>query len=181
MLCGSKRRPSIEGKNPVYEDTYSAKRVKITVKDSQDSFETDSYRTKVSSPIPSRTDLVEKIPAPRINRALIVAAKKRYDIVDEAFPLYGEDEIVISTKAVGLNPIDWKSVDYNFCLPSFPWITGREMAGIVEEVGTNVSEFKVGDRVWTSKSPLLPSTSPILTNIQAHTTATVAPAASNTT
>lgn len=110
-----------------------------------------------------------------------MAAKKTYDIVDEAFPIYGADEIVISTKAVGLNPIDWKSVDYNFCLPSFPWITGREMAGIVEEVGTNVSEFKVGDRVWTSKSPLFPTTTPILTTIQAHTTATAAPAASNTT
>ncbi|KAK5681100.1 hypothetical protein LTS10_006861 [Elasticomyces elasticus] len=49
-----------------------------------------------------------------------------------------------------LNPIDYKSVDYNFCMPSFPWIGGREVAGIAEEVGSNVRAFKVGDRVWAS-------------------------------
>lgn len=58
---------------------------------------------------------------------------------------------MIRNYAVGLNPIDWKSVDYNFCLPAFPWVTGREMAGVVERVGSEVKGCKVGDRVWTSK------------------------------
>lgn len=70
--------------------------------------------------------------------------------------LVHEKEVVIRNYAVGLNPIDWKSVDYNFCLPAFPWVTGREMAGIVEEVGSEVTSCKVGDRVWTSElSPLM--------------------------
>jgi NADPH:quinone reductase-like Zn-dependent oxidoreductase len=30
-------------------------------------------------------------------------------------------------------------------------VTGREMSGVVEQVGDNVTEFKKGDRVWTSK------------------------------
>jgi NADPH:quinone reductase-like Zn-dependent oxidoreductase len=82
-----------------------------------------------------------------------VSAKYKYALVEEhPFPsLETDDEIIISTRAVGLNPIDWKSVDYNFCLPAFPWVTGREMAGIVEAVGANVHDFKVGDRVWTSE------------------------------
>jgi NADPH:quinone reductase-like Zn-dependent oxidoreductase len=82
-----------------------------------------------------------------------VCGKHTYALVDDhPFPsLESDDEIVISTRAVGLNPIDWKSVDYNFCLPAFPWVTGREMAGIVEAVGSNVRDFKVGDRVWTSE------------------------------
>jgi hypothetical protein len=25
-----------------------------------------------------------------------------------------------------LNPIDWKSVDWNFCLPAFPWVCYEE-------------------------------------------------------
>lgn len=61
--------------------------------------------------------------------------------------------MLIRTCAVGLNPIDWKSVDWNFCLPEYPWVTGREMSGIVEQVGKNVRGLTVGTRVWTSKYP----------------------------
>jgi len=46
-------------------------------------------------------------------------------------------------------------VDYNFCMPSFPWINGRELAGVVEKVGADVTGFKVGDRVWASMSSLI--------------------------
>lgn len=86
------------------------------------------------------------------NRALTVSAEHTYALIEEhPFPsLETDDEIIISTRAVGLNPIDWKSVDYNSCLPAFPWVTGREMAGIVEEIGSSVKDFNVGDRVWTS-------------------------------
>ncbi|KAH8883614.1 GroES-like protein [Thozetella sp. PMI_491] len=57
---------------------------------------------------------------------------------------------MIRSRYVGLNPIDWKSVDYNFCLPAFPWVTGREMSGIVEKVGKDVTGIAPGDKVWTS-------------------------------
>ena len=33
-----------------------------------------------------------------------------------------DDEVMIRNHATGLNPIDWKSVDFNFCLPEFPWV-----------------------------------------------------------
>lgn len=90
---------------------------------------------------------------PNPNCALVVADKGRYEI-HESYPfpaLNHEREVIIRTHAVGLNPIDWKSVDYGFCLPEFPWITGREMAGVVEHVGSEVTDFHVGQRVWTSK------------------------------
>jgi NADPH:quinone reductase-like Zn-dependent oxidoreductase len=106
---------------------------------------------------------------PTLQRALVVARKGEYEIRDDyGVPeLENEDEIMIRSCAVGLNPIDWKSVSYNFCLPQFPWvclqpsltqtckliifqITGREMSGIVEKVGNNVTTFLPGDRVWTS-------------------------------
>lgn len=39
------------------------------------------------------------------------------------------------------------SSDYNFGLPSFPWINGRDFAGIVVKVGKGVSRVKLGDAV----------------------------------
>ncbi|KAK5027914.1 hypothetical protein LTS07_006790 [Exophiala sideris] len=85
-------------------------------------------------------------------KALVVVRKGEYELIDtHAFPtLMNEEEVVIRNLATGLNPIDWKSVDYNFCLPAFPWVTGREMAGVVEKVGSQVTTCKAGDRVWTS-------------------------------
>ncbi|KAH8646781.1 chaperonin 10-like protein [Xylariales sp. PMI_506] len=87
----------------------------------------------------------------RVHKALVVARKGEYEIRhDFPMPEVGDDEIMIRGQYVGLNPIDWKSVDYNFCLPQFPWVTGREMSGIVAQVGKGVTDFKEGDRVWTS-------------------------------
>lgn len=88
---------------------------------------------------------------PQVQKALVVAEKGKYEIRhDFPMPKLGEDEIMIRSHFVGLNPIDWKSVDFNFCLPQFPWVTGREMSGVVAQVGKNVSGFQQGERVWTS-------------------------------
>ncbi|TVY44836.1 Dehydrogenase [Lachnellula subtilissima] len=86
------------------------------------------------------------------HRALVIASKRQYALLElHPSPKFENDtEVMVRNHAVGLNPIDWKSVDYNFCLPAFPWVTGREMAGVVEKVGSRVTEFKKGDRVWTS-------------------------------
>ena len=91
---------------------------------------------------------------PQTQRALAVVAKGQYDLLDsQPIPEFeNENEVLIRNYAVGLNPIDWKTVDYNFCLPAFPWVTGREMAGVVEKVAPGVQGFKKGDQVWTSES-----------------------------
>ena len=88
-----------------------------------------------------------------VQRALIVTPERTYKLVDD-FPVpqdLAPGEIMIRNYATGLNHIDWKSVEYNFCLPELPWVTGREMAGLVEAVGSAVTNFQKGDRVWTSE------------------------------
>lgn len=138
---------AIEGKNPKHPHSPA---------DSEDSFDSDAEFTKEKGlvRIPEPVLSIEK----KKNRALIVASKGTYDLVHEEFPeMAHEKEVVIRNMATGLNPIDFKSVDYNFCLPEFPWITGREMAGVVEEMGEGVEGLRVGDRVWTSEfSPAPP-------------------------
>jgi Zn-dependent alcohol dehydrogenase len=85
--------------------------------------------------------------------ALLVTEGGKYELTD-SFPvpdILANGEVMIQTYAVGLNPIDWKSVEYNFCLPEHPWITGREMAGVISRVAPDVKNVRPGDRVWTSE------------------------------
>jgi NADPH:quinone reductase-like Zn-dependent oxidoreductase len=59
--------------------------------------------------------------------------RQRYILVDD-WPLprlEKSNEVLIRIKAIGLNPIDWKSVDYGFAIPSFPAVNGRDLAGEV--------------------------------------------------
>jgi len=116
---------------------------------SDESFDSEPETIADDKKVPVVTDFKQI----RKNRALVVASKGTYGFTEEAFPEFSETEVVISNHSTGLNPIDYKSVDYNFCLPEFPWITGREMAGVVEAIGSKVTDVKVGDKVWTSTSP----------------------------
>lgn len=85
--------------------------------------------------------------------ALIVTPERQLRLVSD-FPVpetLDVQEVMIRNYVTGLNHIDWKSIDYNMCLPELPWVLGREMAGVVERVGSEVTRLKRGDRVWTSK------------------------------
>jgi len=84
------------------------------------------------------------------HRALVVNRDYQYELSESSRPRLGPHEVLLRTKAIGLNPIDWKTVEYRFCMPSLPWINGRECAGVVEAVGIEVESLRVGQRVWTS-------------------------------
>ncbi len=75
----------------------------------------------------------------------------RWEDVEVAAP--GPNELRLKATAVGLNFIDTyhRTGMYKVALPS---VIGREGAGIVEAVGSAVTEFKVGDRVAYASSPI---------------------------
>lgn len=60
------------------------------------------------------------------------------------------DQVLVKAVSIGVNPIDWKTRSglrqerYPF---KFPIVLGQEMAGIVSQVGSQVSGFKPGDAV----------------------------------
>lgn len=58
--------------------------------------------------------------------------------------LPGDNWLLVKTKAVALNPTDWKNID-RATAPGA--IAGCDYAGVVEEVGKGATDIKVGDRV----------------------------------
>ncbi|WP_090628981.1 zinc-dependent alcohol dehydrogenase family protein [Nitrosomonas marina] len=64
----------------------------------------------------------------------------------------GENQVLVSIKAVGINPVDCKIRAAPDRFPvSYPVIPGCDGAGIVEAVGNNVKAFKPGDSIYFSQ------------------------------
>ena len=70
---------------------------------------------------------------------------------DFADPKPGPGEVLVRVQAVSLNPVDWKmrsgAAKERFPV-EFPAILGRDVAGIVRELGEGVEGFKEGDPVF---------------------------------
>ena len=75
-----------------------------------------------------------------------------YEDVDVGDP--GPEEIRIKHEFCGLNYIDVYHRTGLYPLPPLPTAIGLEAAGIVSAVGSDVTEFKVGDRVAYAAPPL---------------------------
>jgi zinc-binding alcohol dehydrogenase family protein len=57
-------------------------------------------------------------------------------------------DILVRVKAISVNPVDFKIRQGIFPKGDQPKILGWDAAGIVEDIGTAVSEFKIGDEVY---------------------------------
>lgn len=71
--------------------------------------------------------------------------------IDLPRPVAGEGQLLVKVRAAGVNPADWKerANARNVATElSAPAPMGREVAGVVEEVGPNVSGFAIGDEVF---------------------------------
>jgi NADPH:quinone reductase-like Zn-dependent oxidoreductase len=76
-------------------------------------------------------------------------SKLKYE--DFPDPKPGPGEVLVAVRAASLNPIDWKmrsgAAKDHFPI-TFPAILGRDVAGVVRELGEGVKGFAVGDRVF---------------------------------
>ncbi len=77
-------------------------------------------------------------------------------IGDLPLPNPGNNEIRVKVAVASINPIDTyvRSGAAPMPLPK-PAITGTDFAGVVDVVGSGVTRFKSGDRVWGSNQGLL--------------------------
>ncbi|ARD28886.1 NADPH:quinone oxidoreductase [Acinetobacter lactucae] len=72
-------------------------------------------------------------------------------INEQPKPLLTEDAVLVKVHAASINPLDLRILEGEFkaILPvSFSFILGNDFAGTVVEVGSNVTQFKVGDEVY---------------------------------
>jgi NADPH:quinone reductase-like Zn-dependent oxidoreductase len=69
------------------------------------------------------------------------------EVVELSDPQPAEDQIRVSVRAVGVNPIDWK-MRSGAMGGELPMTTGREVAGVVDEIGASVGDVAPGDAVF---------------------------------
>ncbi len=69
------------------------------------------------------------------------------ELVELPDPHPGPGQIRVAVRAAGVNPIDWK-MRSGIRGGDLPQTTGREVAGVVDELGTGVSDVAVGDEVF---------------------------------
>jgi NADPH:quinone reductase-like Zn-dependent oxidoreductase len=91
-------------------------------------------------------------------------------------PTPKENQVVVKLHATSINPIDWKLREgyLKTMLPfEFPIILGWDAAGEIEEIGANVNNFKVGDRVFARPDTTNRGTYAEYTAIDAHLLANI--------
>jgi len=78
------------------------------------------------------------------------------EVSDIPVPEIGADDVLVKIRYAGVNPLDNMIIreEVKLITPyKVPLVMGNEFSGVVEKVGSNVSEFKEGDRVY-ARMPL---------------------------
>lgn len=60
-------------------------------------------------------------------------------------------QVLVRVHAASINPIDWKTLNGNLSFIarfSFPHTPGKDVAGVVVDVGSGVKRFQIGDKVY---------------------------------
>ena len=73
------------------------------------------------------------------------------DLVDVAKPRLAANQVLLKVLTAGVNPLDNMITrgEVKMIVPyKTPLIAGNEVVGLVEEAGSDVSQFKIGDRVF---------------------------------
>ncbi|KAL1940198.1 hypothetical protein VTO73DRAFT_9149 [Trametes versicolor] len=93
--------------------------------------------------------------APTTQKALLLPKKQGQWIVGErSVPIPGPKDVLIKITAAALNPVDWKIQALGFVIENYPWVGGQDGAGIIEEIGSEVTNVAKGDIVFFQGWPL---------------------------
>lgn len=81
-------------------------------------------------------------------KALILPKKRGNLKVDSrSIPSPGTGQLLVRIHSAALNPVDYKIHDTGIFVTHYPVILGVDIAGIVEELGEDVENFRKGDKI----------------------------------
>ena len=87
---------------------------------------------------------------PQVQKALIVPTKQDpWELrTDWPVPKPGPGQVLVKVASIALNPVDWavQALGLDF-ITEYPWLGGCDGAGVVEEVGPEVYNFAIGDKM----------------------------------
>ena len=79
---------------------------------------------------------------------MVPEEKADWKLVDNwPVPTPGPTDVLVKNIAVSVNPADWKVQTYGAPFATYPFIGVLDGAGIVEEVGSEVTTLNKGDKV----------------------------------
>ncbi|KAH7391572.1 alcohol dehydrogenase GroES-like domain-containing protein [Cadophora sp. MPI-SDFR-AT-0126] len=84
--------------------------------------------------------------------AIIPAAKTPLVVQDVGIYTPGPNELVIKNEVIAFNPVEYKIAKLGIFPLQYPAIIGSSFGGTVHAIGSEVTEFKVGDRVAAAKN-----------------------------
>ena len=68
-------------------------------------------------------------------------------LLDRPAPQPGPGELAVEVRAAGVNPVDWKIKEFGMFVQHYPFISGTDASGIIEEVGSEVTNWAKGDKM----------------------------------
>ncbi|KAI0326574.1 GroES-like protein [Cubamyces sp. BRFM 1775] len=85
----------------------------------------------------------------KTQKALILTAKHaQWQLGESPIPVPGPKDVLVRIVATALNPIDWKvKTAFSRLISSYPHVGGVDGAGIVDEVGWEVTTVMKGDKI----------------------------------
>ena len=90
-------------------------------------------------------------------------------------PVPSPDEVLVRIHAAALNPVDFKVAAIGSDLWNYPHVLGVDAAGVIEQVGANVTDWRPGDRVFYHATWRRPGTYAELNTVPSHTIARIPP------
>lgn len=98
-------------------------------------------------------------------KALFLSEKQGdFEVGSRNIPSPRAGQLLVKVQSAALNPVDYKIKDTGLFVTQYPAVLGTDIAGIVEELGEGVENFRKGDRVLDNSFPLI-CTCPYMLNL----------------
>jgi NADPH:quinone reductase-like Zn-dependent oxidoreductase len=91
--------------------------------------------------------------SPQQKALLLLEKQGNFEVRSRSIPSPGTGQLLVKVISAALNPVDYKIQEHAIFVDHYPAVLGVDIAGIVEEVGQGVENFRKGDHMLVNMSP----------------------------